>query len=86
MLLFRCRFVQEGSSLVQSLALGSVQLLGECRSAKLPAALPGEEQPKASLAAGLPHFSTGFMRCWGRDTFIALRGLLLVTGRHLEAR
>ena len=85
-LLFHCRFVQEGSSLVQSLALGSVQLLGESCSAQLPAAMSGEQQPKASLAAGLPHFSTGFMRCWGRDTFIALRGLLLVTGRHQEAR
>ena len=81
---FSLSFVNKGPSTVQALALGSVQLCGECRSAHLPPALSGEE-PGACMAAGLPHFSTGFMRCWGRDTFIALRGLLLVTGRYEEA-
>lgn len=81
---FSCRFVRNGSSFIQRLALGSVQLYGECRSTRLPPPTPDSE-PTASLAAGLPHFATGFMRCWGRDTFIALRGMLMVTERFQDA-
>lgn len=85
------RFVKEGSRFVQALALGSVQCVAISDSADLPKLSPNVSAPKPpspcpTLSAGLPHFSTGYMRCWGRDTFIALRGLLLITGRYDEAR
>lgn len=73
------------------MALASLQFLAVCKSANLPAFSPALAAPAApkqcvTLSAGLPHFSTGYMRCWGRDTFIALRGLLLLTKRYQEAR
>ncbi|KAI4806376.1 hypothetical protein KUCAC02_017203 [Chaenocephalus aceratus] len=98
---FKCMssFVQNGSSLVKQLALGSVQMCGVDHSWAMPTISPHlkdvqysfnevtkEEQCFVSLAAGLPHFCAGVFRCWGRDTFISLRGLLLLTGRYLEAR
>uniref|UniRef100_A0A7N6FAR9 Glycogen debranching enzyme n=1 Tax=Anabas testudineus TaxID=64144 RepID=A0A7N6FAR9_ANATE len=93
-------FVQNGSSFVRHLALGSIQMCGVGRFPALPPLsakiedvpyrvnpITGQkEQCCVSLAAGLPHFSSGIFRCWGRDTFIALRGLMLLTGRHTEAR
>lgn len=62
-----------------------------CESADLPKLSPNTKPPKpgsrcSTLSAGLPHFSTGYMRCWGRDTFISIRGLLFLCGRFDEAR
>ena len=79
-------FVRQGSDLVQRLALGGVIHTAVVASAPLPPLAGDTLQPAPTLAAGLPHFSTGYMRSWGRDTFISLRGALLLPGRSQEAR
>ena len=76
--------IQKASTFIQSLSLVSVQMVGESRSASLSPL--GSDLDNLTLAAGLPHFSYDFMRCWGRDVFISLRGLLLATGRFAVAR
>ncbi len=38
------------------------------------------------MSAGLPHFSTGWTRCWGRDTFMSFKGIFLIPGHINEAR
>ncbi|XP_072940329.1 glycogen debranching enzyme isoform X2 [Epargyreus clarus] len=79
-----------GDSFVRALALTSVQLAAAVPSAPLPPPSPALPPPRptrsVTLSAGLPHFAVGYMRCWGRDTFIALRGIFLLTGRYQDAR
>ncbi|KAF5006380.1 hypothetical protein FDECE_7254 [Fusarium decemcellulare] len=73
--------VRDGQWFLQSLAMVSVQQVGYVKSASL---WPNKLVP--SLAAGLPHFAVEWARCWGRDVFIALRGLLIGTGRFGDAK
>ncbi|KAI9728919.1 MAG: hypothetical protein M1828_000004 [Chrysothrix sp. TS-e1954] len=73
--------IQNGPTFLKDLAMVSVQMSGFMNSASL---YPKHSVP--CLAAGLPHFAFDWARCWGRDVFISLRGLLLGTGRFMNAR
>ena len=54
------RAVRSGGTFVQELAMCSIQLVG----AEPPRR---QDSDMSSMAAGLPHFSVGWMRCWCED-------------------
>jgi glycogen debranching enzyme len=74
-------FVASGHAFTHDLALTAVQMYGQVKSASLD---PSKSTP--ALAAGLPHFTTNWARCWGRDVFISLSGLFLTTGNFEAAK
>jgi glycogen debranching enzyme len=74
-------FVASGHDFTQNLAMVAIQMHGLVKSASLD-----PSKPTPSLAAGLPHFSAEWARCWGRDVFISLRGLFLTTGNFDGAK
>lgn len=86
------QFIQNGDDFVKSLAVSAASFFTPVKNAQLVhpnlqrAFVDLVTRMDTSTAAGFPHFSSGFMRSWGRDTMIALRGLFLVTGRFTEAR
>ncbi|CAF1417753.1 unnamed protein product, partial [Adineta ricciae] len=96
------QFIRASSTFIHDLSQSNIQLTSVVRNARLPLLSPNLREPRPneevdehtlervqqcpSLAAGFPHFGAGIWRNWGRDTFISLRGLLLLTGRFEEAR
>lgn len=79
-------FVRNGNEFIQLLTLGTVAVVGYNKTSPLPPLSDHIKPPKPlntvenvayptcpTIAAGLPFFASGYMRNWGRDTFIALR-------------
>jgi glycogen debranching enzyme len=73
--------IRNGNPFLQGLALVSEQVVGPMTNTSL---WPNKSVP--SMAAGEPHFAQDWARCWGRDIMIAMRGLLISTGRFEDAK
>ncbi|KAJ3183748.1 hypothetical protein HDU87_005864 [Geranomyces variabilis] len=79
-------------ALSNACSMMSFQLYGRVNSAGLlPSSYPLPPLISATdrlpaLAAGLPHFATQYMRCWGRDIFISLPGSFIQSGNYAAAR
>ena len=65
-------------SFIDNLAFTTTQFFGNVKSTQTHLMVE-------TMSAGLPHFAVGYARCWGRDTFIAFKGMFLRTGRYREA-
>lgn len=63
----------------RQLSVATHQFVAQLRSAQF-------DTYTYSMSAGLPHFAVGWTRSWGRDTFIAFKGGLLLPGMHKVAR
>lgn len=74
-------FIRQGTVFIHALAATAVQMYGRVSSASLD---PKESLP--CVAAGLPHFSSGWARTWGRDCAISASGLYIKTGLFDVAR
>ncbi|CAH7670497.1 amylo-1,6-glucosidase [Phakopsora pachyrhizi] len=74
-------FIKQGTAFLHSLTMTAVQMYGLVPSASLH-----PKESTACVAAGLPHFSSGWARTWGRDCAISCSGLFVKTGLFEPAR
>ena len=73
-------FKNKENIILKNILISIFSFTGNINSSKL------NEDDLFTLSAGLPNFSTDFFRCWGRDTFISLKGLFLIPGYFSEAK